>query len=606
MRKVRIMALVMAALMVLALFSGCNKTETPAPAATNAPAGSSATATPAPTAAATQKPAETAAPAATDAPAPEETEEPSPYHFAKGKVAVDAKGMPLEKFNYELPLSTTDEEFSVWTTLYTPQWLETEYEDSPYPIELEHITGVHAAYQVVSSATRSDNFSVMLAADELPDIMSQANYFYNGDFRKGITEEGFFVNLYDWREYIPNYLYEVNKSPDDEGLQASVYLEDDLIGCFYTLRDRAYVQNGVFVRGDWVDQLGLDPNMFKTWQGVHDGLAAFKSQIPTATYPCILFTTLEAGGYHWDCFDTYCYTSSNMMNLVDENGKIFSANTTERDKALMTDINAWFMEGLFDPMWMSFDSMTAAGYMDRWVGDQIGYSVQSTSTGIEQEIILDDPNAKMLPMPDPVLYEGQVLHVGTNDSRLYYGSGSVSAKCENIPLALTWIDWRYSEEGSDFCTMGVEEYGFVYNEKGEKRVSEFVRSNPLYVYSMHILLYALNSMVDPGLDKNYQHYWYDGGDRIIETYDTFAEFKKTGYDGAFMLPRSLTLTDDERSTASSLAAELATYISENYLAFVDGSKPLSEWDSYVDGLETIGLSEYQAIYQAAYERVIAG
>ena len=590
----RAIALICAALFLAAMFAGCSD-PTGNPGNT---AGPEITVAPPSQAPATKAPVVTEAPTATPEPEPD-----SPYRFAKGNYRADADGMPLEKYTYELPLTTTDEELSCWTTLYTPQWLEAEYAESPYPIELEKVTGVHIAYNVVSSATRSDNFSVMLAADELPDIMSQANYFYSGDFRKGITEENYFVNLYDWREYIPNYLYEVNRSPEDEGLQNSVYLQDDLIGCFYCLRDRAYVQNGVFVRGDWVDQLDLDPDMFKTWQGIYDGLMAFKTQIPTATYPCILFTTLESGGFHWNCFDTYCYTGSSMMMLADENGKVFGANTTYRDKELMTEINRWFMDGIFDPMWMSFDTMTAAGYMDRWVGDQIGYSVQSTSTGIEQEIILDTPGAQMLPMPDPVLYEGQILHVGTNDSRLYYGSAAISAKCKNIPLALTWIDWRYSEEGSDFCTMGVEGYAFEYNEKGEKRVSDFVRSNPLYVYSMHILLYALNSMTDPGLDKNYQHYWYDGGDRIIETYDLFASYKKAGFDGAFLLPRSLKLTDDERSASSTLGAELGTYISENYLAFVDGSKPLTEWDAYVQGLEEIGLNEYLEIYQGAYERV---
>ena len=218
----RTIALICVVLLIAAMFSGCaspaaNPAATDAPAATKAPEATKAPAT--------QAPAATEAPVATEA--PEETPEPepdSPYHFAKGNFKADANGMPLEKYTYELPLTTTDEEISCWTTLYTPQWLETEYEDSPYPIELEKITGVHIAYNVVSSATRSDNFSVMLAADELPDVMSQANYFYNGDFRKGITEEGYFVNLYDWREYIPNYLYEVNKSPEDEGLHYSVYI----------------------------------------------------------------------------------------------------------------------------------------------------------------------------------------------------------------------------------------------------------------------------------------------------------------------------------------------------------------------------------------------
>ncbi len=49
-----------------------------------------------------------------------------------------------------------------------------------------------------------------------------------------------------------------------------------------------------------------------------------------------------------------------------------------------------------------------------------------------------------------------------------------------------------------------------------------------------------------------------------------------------------------------------TYISENYLAFVDGSKPLSEWDSYEKGLADIGLADFLAIYQEAYDAYKAG
>jgi hypothetical protein len=57
---------------------------------------------------------------------------------------------------------------------------------------------------------------------------------------------------------------------------------------------------------------------------------------------------------------------------------------------------------------------------------------------------------------------------------------------------------------------------------------------------------------------------------------------------------------------NSLSGDLMTYISENYLAFVDGSKPLSEWDSYEKGLADIGLADFLAIYQEAYDAYKAG
>jgi hypothetical protein len=39
---------------------------------------------------------------------------------------------------------------------------------------------------------------------------------------------------------------------------------------------------------------------------------------------------------------------------------------------------------------------------------------------------------------------------------------------------------------------------------------------------------------------------------------------------------------------------------------VDGSKPLSEWDTYESGLAEIGLADFLAIYQEVYDAYVAG
>ena len=92
----RNISLILALLLLLAIFAGCSGKpaeggETPAPA-TAAPA-------------ATEKPAATQKPAATEAPAATEEPEPAdegPYKFAKGKYEVDERGVPLEKYTYEV------------------------------------------------------------------------------------------------------------------------------------------------------------------------------------------------------------------------------------------------------------------------------------------------------------------------------------------------------------------------------------------------------------------------------------------------------------------------------------------------------------------------
>ena len=48
-----------------------------------------------------------------------------------------------------------------------------------------------------------------------------------------------------------------------------------------------------------------------------------------------------------------------------------------------------------------------------------------------------------------------------------------------------------------------------------------------------------------------------------------------------------------------------TFISENFLAFLDGSKALDEWDTYVAALYDMGWEEVRQIKQDAYEAFIA-
>ena len=53
-------------------------------------------------------------------------------------------------------------------------------------------------------------------------------------------------------------------------------------------------------------------------------------------------------------------------------------------------------------------------------------------------------------------------------------------------------------------------------------------------------------------------------------------------------------------------SDMATFIRENYLAFVDGSIPMSQWDTYAAGLEVVGLDRYLAVYQQAYDNYLNG
>ena len=117
--------------------------------------------------------------------------------------------MPLAKYDYELPLTTSDETFTYWRSVLMPDQIDADhYEDMPYPKFLRERTGVHIQYLIIASASRKENFAAMLASDDLPDLVSGYRSYYPGTMQNSI-DDGYSINLYDYKEYIPNYWYTI-------------------------------------------------------------------------------------------------------------------------------------------------------------------------------------------------------------------------------------------------------------------------------------------------------------------------------------------------------------------------------------------------------------
>ena len=182
-------ALILALMLVLALFAGCNN---------NGGGGTPATQAPASQAPATKAPASTPDKGETlpsSEPAPPEEDE-GPFHLPAGKYDKDANGYPVSKYVYEQPLCDNDTILTKWTVCYTPQYIpEGGWGEVPTWKMVREYTGVHCEYNLVDSANRSENFSVLLASDELDDIMDQASSFYKQGTMKNGVEDGYFVNF---------------------------------------------------------------------------------------------------------------------------------------------------------------------------------------------------------------------------------------------------------------------------------------------------------------------------------------------------------------------------------------------------------------------------
>ena len=585
------LALIAAILMLVSLFTGCAGKADPK------------TASPSPSAAATATPS---APNAQETPKTQETSEPvtenSPYNLAAGKYATDERGVPLEKYDYTLPLSTTDEVFTYWTSpVLADQIGERLYSEMPYPAALAEKTGVHLEYMMVSMASRMENFATLLAADELPDLISDYAQYYPKTMLSSIEEE-FSVNLYDYKEYIPNYYYCIWDHEDDHNVRATLMLNDHTIADFNCLNDERVLSYGGAIRGDWLDTLGVAVDDVVTIDDLHDVMVAFQSQLGVE-HPFVLLNVLDAHSY-MNCFDTLCIYNATVAPVYVKDGKVQFACSGDGDRMYMNTMSSWYSEGLISPNWQSWDGnitfagelqTNKAGVTSMFPSESTGY-VDTTST----------PGAYWTALHEPVLYEGQVFHLGDTASWLQgIGSWAISTRCENIPLMATYCDWFYSDDGVFFSNYGVEGYTFRYNEDGKPELTELITEN-VGGASWAILQFTLNDVFEAGILIRNRSYAFPGGEKLRAWYDVWSDPNYYKYDGSMEWPNSISLDDEDSAYLVSVGADIQTFIRENYLQFVDGSKPMSEWDDYVNTLQSLtGWEESKAIYQKYYDDFMA-
>lgn len=587
------LSLILAVLMVLALFSGCG--QKPAPAETKAPASQAPAASKAPA-------ASTAAPAAQESEEP--AEEPSLYNLPAGKFEVDENGYPTEPYDYTEPLTTSDEVFTYWGVTYTPQLLpEDGYNATPLPKAEREATGVHVEYIMVASESRKENYSVLLASDDLCDMMTGSLGFHPTTIEVAIEDE-YYINIYDYRDYCPNYIYQATFDRHiNPNTYAGIFRSPTLIGCFYTMSKNSGLSTNYLARADWLEKLGLCNDDIVTYDDLHDMLTAIKVNIDTCDFPWSMHSTIDVANYStFTAYDTLpAVSTSSLGPMYTINGEVFFAHVTERDKKFMTMLNQWYNEGLVDPNWMAYQS--TSDIREKATTNKVGYMMMNISEVTDYETGSVDPNTRWDPILRPVLYEGQTFHLGGQTNRLGYGTVSVSAKCANIPLAVTWCDWRYSPTGSDIISWGPEGVIWEYDAEGKRVATEFALSNPQGVgFAWLCMFYGFNALSEHGIGDGDRSYLVPGNERMRDISRYWARWD---YDAAYEYPQAVKLDSEQDEEVAQYKNDIVTYIAENYLAFVDGSKPLSEWDSYVEGVMQHHLPDVIAVYQDAYDTFLA-
>lgn len=595
----KVLPIILVLCMVMALFAGCGGTASTAEATSSAAVST----VEAPAEAPETAPQEEAAPeasAAEEASVVEETVEGPAGVVIPGKVAQTAVLNGEIDRTKELPIAEDGETLSYWiTTSFGASSGISSWNDHHGLKKVQELTGVSLEITEHNMVSAYEQFNLMIASNDLCDIIVGFENNYSVGADNAIEEEELIIDLKDYIEYAPIYgqLLEV-----DPAWQADMETDGGHLAAFkmlYTVDQ--WVTQSVTLRGDWLNELGMELPV--TYDDYHEVLKAFKTEYDPDY--CLNIGTSLGNNWFESGFGIAVSASGSASSndFYVEDDVVYSGYTSDRFKDYLTMLHEWYEEGIISSDYVS------VGNLEFFENDFSAYASAGEFGCIMGPAGLLSLYASMSDDPD-FEFVGGILPRNNEDETLTYQSErsltggdwapSVSTSCENIPLAMNFLDFFYTEEGSMISNYGLEGESYTI-ENGEVKLTELILGAGDTNGAMMAYKTSISSIGDP-----------NAGFALTSTPEGVAIMKAWTEDQVALAamgnnavyPSDVSLTSEELTEASNVLADIATYVSEAVPGFIMGTKSFDEWDAYCADLEAMDLAAAVEIYQAAYDRYI--
>ena len=451
--------------------------------------------------------------------------------------------------------------------------------------EYEKRSNVQMVYQEVPSQGYDEKKSLLFASNDLPDVFVRAQ-LSKVEIAKYGMESGQLIPLNDLlAKYAPNFMAIMAKYPT---IKASITSAD---GNIYALPELDLSNTGRMGFKQWINKEWLAKLQLKaptTTDELVTVLRAFRDNDPNGNglkdeialgirEASSIYVLGGAFGLQNQMKDT--------INIVD--GKIHFWLKDDKFKSYLQFLNQLYEEKLLWkdyykrdlPSWRSnlSNALFGAFYMPY---SDVFLKVENQFTGYT-------------PIVGPY---GDQLWSDANSGVLAVGAFAISNICENPEVAMRWVDYFYSEEGSLFFRYGVEGETYKLNEQGDPVFMDSILKDPK---GFMTALGQINLV--PG-----------GGFPQVITNDTdgvvaSALTKEVSAMMVPYLPEKVYLqpsfTQEESELYVAIVQDMYKYRDEAVTKFILGEWDFNKWDEYRATLDKIGLPKLEKLYQQAFDRL---
>lgn len=432
-----------------------------------------------------------------------------------------------------------------------------------------------------------DKLNVMIASGELPDLIAPLPI----DQAKDIGPKGALVPLNRYMDQMPNLRALLDK---DKMTYASSVASDGNIYAVPTFDMKENFRYVPTIRGDLLAETGLPAPA--TFDDLYRVLKAIKQKHPDS----LGIVNMDKA----EALNDFGY------NFHTRSGIFFDET---KDQWVFGPMNEGFKEmiGFFHQLWNDklLDPEFFTASQQQWeikvLSGQAAFWLSWPENAYKytneyRELHPDSKFVMNLMMPMTTRSYGKKVIQGQFRTNTWT-TIAVSSKAQHIDRLLKLIDWMYSDEGSTALQFGIE--GQTYTSiDGKKKFADSIQAG--YNKGGQINPSALgigssgNLLLRVIRDDEYQ-----GASEFQKAAeDTLDTYRKNNYYQLNNNGISLTFTDDQLSEKETLGTDLNTFVTESSIRFITGEKSLTEYESFLNELQSRGAKRLEAIYNQAYAK----
>lgn len=483
-----------------------------------------------------------------------------------------------------------------WNNTDLVQWIKSEM-------------GIEMDCMPYNTEAWENQFTLMLAGENLPDLLLGVGREIGEVNNYG--SDGYFLPLDEYLDYMPNFQAFLEEHPD---YKAALTAED---GHIYGLS--VYNTNPVvlvprtFINQIWLDNVGMEAP--ESIEELYEVLKAFKEQDANGNGDADDEIPLTGNFDDLRMFMPWFGMYSNQIDyspLLNEEGNVYLAQSTENYKAMLKFLNMLYEEGLYDA-----DGLVQSGeerqakFSDDRVGMMTTGGAPFTEAGTD--ITYDKNWSGMIGL----ISDYNDKHVKVYDSGVSTNvKVVVNAETEYPEIICRMLDYFYTEEGVATACSGIEGISWKYAEEDyfgyqvsdSTYIPEGYDSLETYRWKKGTINDVLNFMNQPlstsmimAAKLTDEQVYSEEMDEFVD-WTVLLERVRRQSERVDAFP-TLVYTSEESNRRATLVTDLKMYVEQVASQFIIGELDIEEgWEEYISTLEAIGSTELLSIEQTAYDR----